>query len=232
LYQGESPFLKHGRPAIKMAKEVPRTRRLQTDEEARLLQHASKDLQDLIIAAVDTGMRRRELLSLQWTHVMYDAKHQPKALMIAAENSKTGRPRTMPVMSARLRALLLRRRLGPNGKKLAVTAHVFGNEVGEEVDNVKTAWRAACRRAGIVGLNFHDLRRECGSRWLEGGVGLLTVSALLGHAQVTTTNTYLASSPAIAEEELRAFEERRNNAALPSLAQASEIRLDSPKAVH
>lgn len=86
------------------------------------------------------------------------------------------------------------------------------------MDNIKTAWRGTCRRAGIEGLNFHDLRRECGSRWLEGGVGLLTISALLGHTQVTTTNTYLASSPAIVEEELRAFEERRGNA-FPNLSQ-------------
>lgn len=89
--------------------------------------------------------------------------------MLAAENSKTNRPRTVPVLSARPREVLLRRRIGPDEKTLAPTAHVFGNEVGEPVDNVKTAWRTACRRAGISGLNFHDLRRECGSRWLEGG---------------------------------------------------------------
>ena len=66
LYPAESPFLKHGRPAVRMAKEVSRTRRLQGDEEQRLLQCASTDLQDLIIAASETGMRRRELLSMRW----------------------------------------------------------------------------------------------------------------------------------------------------------------------
>ena len=156
-------------------------------------------------------MRRRELLSLQWKDVVLDEKDQPRALMIQAENSKTNQPRTVPMMSARLRTVLVRRRLGPNGSKLPSRAHLFGNEVGEPVKNVKTAWRGACRRASITGLNFHDLRRECGSRWLEGGVGLLTISALLGHTQVTTTNTYLASSPTIAAEELRAFEGRRGN---------------------
>jgi integrase len=211
-YHSENPFLKHGRPAIRMAKEVPRTRRLHGDEENRLLLHASDFLKDLIFAALDTGMRRRELLSLRWGNVMFDAKGQPKALMVAAETAKTGRPRTVPVLSARLRTVLLRRRNGPNDKKLPSTALVFGNEVGEPINNVKTAWRAACRRAKVVGLNFHDLRRECGSRWLEGRVGLLTVSALLRHTQVTTTNTYLASSPAVAEEELRVFEESRGNA--------------------
>ena len=90
-----------------MAKEVSRTRRLQGDEEQRLLQYASTDLQDLIIAAIETGMRRRELLSMQWQHGMFDAEGQPKAVMLAAENSKTNRPRTVPVLSARLRSVLL-----------------------------------------------------------------------------------------------------------------------------
>ncbi len=218
LFPRENPFLKNGRPVVKMAKEAARTRRLNGDEETRLLQHASPGLRDLIVAAVDTGMRRRELLSLQWQHVHYDAKHQPRVLTITADNSKTGSERKVPVFSGRLQQLLVRRRLGPNGKKLPLTAYVFGNEVGEEVDNVKTAWRAACRRAGIEGLNFHDLRRECGSRWLEGGMNLLTVSAFLGHTQVTTTNIYLKSSPTAAWEELRTFEERRGNA-LPNLSQ-------------
>src|SRR5688572_2941854 len=53
----------------------------------------------------------------------------------------------------------------PDGKDPDGTKHVFGNAVGEDVDKLKTAWRGLCRRAGIVGLNFHDLRRERGSRW-------------------------------------------------------------------
>jgi integrase len=220
LYPRENPFVKHGQPVIALAPETARKRRLQGDEEARLLQHASPELRDLIVAALDTGMRRRELLSLQWAHVLYDAKHQPKDLVVTAENSKTGIEREVPVLSRRFGEILLRRRLGPNGKKLPLTVHVFGNEVGEEVDNVKTSWRAACRRAGIEGLNFHDLRRECGSRWLEAGVGLLTVSYYLGHKKVTTTDTYLASSPTIRREELRAFEERRGNA-FPNLSQTA-----------
>ena len=52
---------------------------------------------------------------------------------------------------------------------LAGDAFVFGNAVGEPVASVDTAWRAACPRAGIVGLPFYDVRREGGSRLLKGG---------------------------------------------------------------
>jgi hypothetical protein len=47
------------------------------------------------------------------------------------------------------------------------TAFVFGDECGGQVKDFKTAWRLACKRAGIVGLRFHDLRREAGSRMME-----------------------------------------------------------------
>ena len=46
---------------------------------------------------------------------------------------------------------------------------MFGNEVGERVGRVMTAWRAECRRAKITDLHFHDLRREFASRLLESG---------------------------------------------------------------
>lgn len=217
-YREDNPFLKNGRPAIRMAKEIHRTRRLVGDEETRLLAYAGSHLRALIVAAIDTGMRRRELLTLQWKHVVLDGEGQAKAFMIEAERSKTNRPRTIPILSQRLRDTLAERRLGPDERPLGREAFVFGNEVGEAVGEFKRAWNTACRRAGITGLHFHDLRRECGSRWLEGGVGLLTVSTLLGHSSVTTTNIYLASSPVLAEAELRAYEARRK--AFPNLSQS------------
>jgi len=52
----------------------------------------------------------------------------------------------------------------------------------------------ACRRAKLEDLHFHDLRREAGSRWLEGGVPRQTVRDWLGHTNVAQTSTYLAST--------------------------------------
>ena len=45
-----------------------------------------------------------------------------------------------------------------------------------------------------IDLNFHDLRREAGSRWLEGGVPLHTVRDWLGHTSVAQTSVYLAGT--------------------------------------
>lgn len=87
-------------------------------------------------------------------------------------------------ISVTLATLLATRRLDPNGDPLPPTAHVFGNEVGERIDSVKSAWRGTCRRAGIVDLSFHDLRRTAGSRFLQDGVPLHDVRDQLGHASV------------------------------------------------
>ena len=86
------------------------------------------------------------------------------------------------------------RRTGPDGQTRGTDAFVFGNEAGERINCVKMAWRGACQRAGVTGLTPHDLRREHGSRLVEGGVNLLAVSRLLGHRRVSTTDTYLKAS--------------------------------------
>ena len=81
---------------------------------------------------------------------------------------------------------------------------MFGTVVGDRIKNIRTAWRLTCQRAGITGLHFHDLRREAGSRLLETpGVSVMEVRDYLGHANVTTTNTYLASSHVRLREALR-----------------------------
>jgi integrase len=111
-------------------------------------------------------------------------------------------------ISPRLRAILQLRRLDPDGKAHGPDAYVFGNQFGEKVSDVKLAWRGACKRAGIEGLTFHDLRREAARRLLQGGVDLLTVSRLLGHQRATTTDTDLRGREDVLERQLQEYYER------------------------
>ena len=83
----------------------------------------------------------------------------------------------------------------PKGEALPPEAFVFGNPVGERIGSVKTAWRNTCRRAGIDGLRFHDLRREFACQLLESAADLHDVRDFLGHANIKTTSRYLRSSP-------------------------------------
>ncbi len=80
---------------------------------------------------------------------------------------------------------------------------------GEAIKSVKTAWGNTCRRAGIDGLHFHDLRHEAGSRWIEGGVPIHHVQALIGHSNVKQTSTYLNVDLDGLKESVRKFERNR-----------------------
>jgi integrase len=204
-YVDASPFKRVGVPVVTLSAEKARSRRLEGDEERRLLDAAGPRLRALIVAALESGCRKGELLSLQWGDVHLDRG----VIILTAEKTKAALERVVPI-TGRLRAVLQMRRHGPDGKELPADAYVFGNEVGEPAKDIKTARRATCRRAGIVGLTFHDLRRECGSRLLESpGVALHEVAAWLGHRNVTTTNTYLAAQIERLKATAKKFERKR-----------------------
>ncbi len=185
-----SPFTdQSGQPAVQFAKgvEQPRTRRLREGEEGALLAGANPHLRALIVAALDTACRIGELLNLTFG----DVDEERGTLTIRPEVSKTNRERRVP-MTSRVRAIVSMRRTAPDGNQHEPCGFVFGNQVGEPIKDIKTAWQSCCRRAGVSGLHFHDLRREAASRLLEAGVGLHVVSAWLGHSSIAQTATYLS----------------------------------------
>lgn len=194
-----SPFRVGDVAVVKLAREEARTRRLQGDEETRLLEKAN-GLQHLIIAALETGMRFGELVSLQWHQVGTD-------LFLPAGKTKAKKPRRVPI-STTLRTVLDARRMDPAGETLPSHAFVFGDEIGRRRGSIKTAWRLTCERAKIEGLHFHDLRREAGSRWMDAGVPLATIQRWLGHHNISQTSKYLAASLGGDADEMRLFEQR------------------------
>jgi integrase len=205
-YLKATPFRENGATRVKLNRDAERERdrRLVGDEEARLLKHASPHMQTLIVAALETGCRLGELLGLVWRDV--NLSKTDGAIYLRAATTKTGKARAIPI-TQRLRAVLDMRRNGPDGEPLPLTAHVFGNEVGEPVARIKTAWLAACRRAGIHALHFHDLRREFASRLLESpNVNTANVRDWLGHANITTTSRYLKTTIAGLKDVAKNFE--------------------------
>jgi integrase len=211
-YCDETPFKRNGVTVVKLHSwaEAPRSRRLQPGEEQRLLAEASSLLHDVIVAALETGCRKGELLSLQWHQV----RLAENVLYLPPERTKTAEPRVVPI-SKRLLAVLERRRIGGDGERFADDSYVFGNEVGERVKSVKTAWENCRRRAGVTGLHFHDLRREFGSRLRESGASDHDVRDWLGHSNITTTSRYLATTSTRLQDVLHAFEARHGDGTAP-----------------
>jgi integrase len=66
------------------------------------------------------------------------------------------------------------------------SAYVFTYR-GRKVDSVKVGFNAACRRAGITGFHFHDLRRTCASLLIQEGASLKVVQEILRHKNIRTT---------------------------------------------
>ena len=156
---------------------------LSEDEEKRLLQTSSELVKSVIIVALNTGMRLREILNLKWNQINFNAR------IIKVDNAKNGRIRFVDINTPLLRELqMLRSRDGQS-------PCVFSNpETGKPYLDVKKGFKAACRRAEISGLRFHDLRHTFASRLVEKGVHLITVKDLLGHSTVKMTERYAHSS--------------------------------------
>ena len=104
-----------------------RNRRLGSDEELRLLQASAPWLRNMIIAALDTGMRRGEMLAL--TVADLDAKSGH--IRLRWQTTKSAKTRHVPVSTERLRQVLDWRRLDTAGREKADTEFVFCTGIGE-----------------------------------------------------------------------------------------------------
>jgi integrase len=155
-------------------RRIPR-RVMSVAEEGQLLQAAAPHLRAIIIAALDAGMRRGELLGERWEHV--DLRRG----LLSVTRSKTagGEGREIP-LTRRLQALLAAS-AQPNGLLFTFK--------GQPIRIVKTAWKAAIRRAGISYYRFHDLRHAFNTRLMEAGVMQEVRKALMGHSSGEEVNS-------------------------------------------
>ena len=177
-----------GESLISPADERQRERILSRDEEAKLLAACSGDrrahLRGIIVCALDTGMRRGEILSLRWSDVDLDAL----TIRVRAMNTKTLRDREVPItdrLANELRSL-----------RDGAAAHdrVFG-----VIDNVKFSFTAARQQAGLPDVRFHDLRHTAATRLVQGHLPLAEVGRVLGHTQPKTTYRYVNADSSTAQ---------------------------------
>ena len=64
------------------------------------------------------------------------------------------------------------------------------DRTGRAIVEIKRAFRACCRLAGIEDLHFHDLRHTAATRWAEAGMQIAIIAELLGHADLRMTSRY------------------------------------------
>lgn len=159
-----------------------RLRYLDEKEIRRLYDACAEHLKPIVIVALNTGMRKEEILSLKWKDLDYRIR------TISILDTKNGESRKIPMNDSVYRTLL------DIGKK-ADSPWVFCKKNGERYGNVRKAFEGARKRAGIVDFRFHDLRHTFASHLVMAGVDLRTVQELLGHKSFEMTLRYAHLSP-------------------------------------
>ena len=154
---------------LRLARER-RVRRpvMSVEEELRLLAVAPVHLKRIIIAALDSGMRRGEILHQLWEHVDL----QRKVLSVSRSKTPEGEAREIP-LTGRLYDLL-----EENHREAGL---IFTYKDQPITYTIKTSWAGALDNAGLKHFRFHDLRHTHNTRLMEAGVMQEVRMALMGH---------------------------------------------------
>ena len=193
-----SPVTALDKRALKESR--PRIRFISRDEFTRLHDTASASLKPILVLAVETGMRKEELLSLRLPQI--DLRRREVHLEI----TKTSSPRRVPlsVTAADTIRDLLERRDRPTSPFL------FCKGDGSRIGDPKKGFNAACARAGLTDFRYHDLRHTFASWWVQEGGDLYRLSRILGHATLQMTTRYGHLRTEDLHEELERVAQRRS----------------------
>lgn len=197
---------------IKRAKEAPgRVRYLAPDEWDKLLNgadatvtatdgrtwvirhEAAPALRLYIVAALQTGARRGDLLNLRWRDVDLRARN------VTFRLTKNGDARTVPMTDT------LRESLQALPRSLDPEAHVFPER---DPKVLSRSFARLVKRLGIKDLRFHDLRHDAASTLTMAGVPQRTVMAILGHRDPRMTMRYQHLTPEHLRDAARALDTR------------------------
>jgi len=163
-------------------KEPPgRVRYLRLEEIERLLFQCATHIRPIVIAALNTGMRKGEILGLRWRDVDLADRR------IVVVNSKNNETRMIPVNQTLFWVLDDLRKGNKGG---GWSEFVFNDWAGRPLGDIKKGFAGAVRRAGIVDFRFHDLRHTFASHLVMSGVDLRTVQQVLGHTEIKMTLRY------------------------------------------
>jgi integrase len=154
-------------------------RELSDDEQERLLAACSPALRQAVIAALMTGMRQAELLTLRHEQVNLDTCE------IVLTRTKSNRVRRVPVAEPLVPVLEV-------ALKTSVSGVLFEARAGEAFTGnaLRAAFRRALERAKVEGFRFHDLRHCAASALRRGGADLDVIRRVLGHSSLAMTLRY------------------------------------------
>ncbi len=194
-----SPFESKGFSLISSADETKRDRVLSVQEEQLLLAACSNErtitytrkgkkitarippsdpyLKAIIVTALDTGMRKGELLTLTWKDVNFTSNE----IQIRAFNTKTSSQRTVGMTSRVIDEFSKLWELSPQN----LDGLVFG------LREFKKSFATATKIAQLKDFRFHDLRHTAITRMIQAGFSPIEIMKISGHTQMTTFARYV-----------------------------------------
>jgi len=160
----------------KLREDNQRVRYLTEQEIFKLLDCATPRLHDFIILGVNTGMRKSNLINLQWEDIDFGAG------VIHVLKTKSGKAYELPMNESVLNLL----------KRLS-----YKERSGRIIDttNLKREWTSAVKQSGIIDINIHTLRHSYASHMVMKGLDMFTLSKLMGHADMKMTQRYSHLAP-------------------------------------
>lgn len=184
-------------PVIKVPQERgKRVRWLEPHEAVRLINECSEPLKSIVVFALATGLRRSNIVDLQWQ----DVDLQRKVAWIHPEESKSGQAIGVALNDTACR--LLRDQIGNHKKWVFVHQKPSTRSDGTKAAEVRkmrvdgnTAWRLALKRAGIDNFRFHDLRHTWASWLVQAGVPLTVLQEMGGWESIEMVQRYAHLAP-------------------------------------
>jgi integrase len=196
---------------------------LDHDQARTFLEELPGHAQPIVLLALLTGMRKGNVLDLEWGHISLD---MGRAVMLQKGDRRL-------VVTLVPEAVALLERVQPDPTERVGRVWTFGNPAlgckcprcttklfaGEPIKSIRTAFRTAIKAAGLTDLpggklRFHDLRHTAASWVLAFGGDLRMVQEMLGHKNIQTTARYTHLLPGRKES---------------VMAQASAALFEAPK---
>ncbi|MGF6611873.1 integrase [Paraburkholderia sp. WSM4175] len=187
-----SPMSRVAKPRV----NNERVRHLSDDERERLLaatgQSTSRYLHVIVVTAISTGMRYSEIMHLRWRDITLPDQDGDYGLILL-NRTKNGERRGVPLTGV---ALLEIKRMNAgltrtNAGRAEPGELLFPSDRrADQPMNIRPAWDAARRKAGIEDFRFHDLRHTTASYLAMGGATAPEIAEILGHKTLNMVKRY------------------------------------------
>ena len=191
-----------------------RIRYLEKEEIRKFLDNCPPHLKPIATVAVFTGMRKSEILNLQWKNISFE---QGIIYLLDTKNNE----RREVLMNETVKKALIAVPRHP------ASPYVFCHKSGKPYTNVRKSFGATLKKCGIIDFRFHDLRHTFASQLVMMGIDLKTVQELMGHKSIEMTLRYSHLSPDHKKKAVDILDRNMDTFWTPALKSGSDSVIDN-----